>query len=69
MPKITEADILARAKANCAALGLQWDVAVSSRTTKGAKLNNGVLDESAHQTYLTEAHRQLLEESAKKSDV
>lgn len=64
MLNISDADILNRAKENCARDGLQWEPS-ASRVTGDKRPKTSALKESARQSYLTEAGRQLLEEAAR----
>lgn len=64
MLEIERADILKRAKQNCARAGLQWEPTIFFRIFGGGR-KAGVLDEFGRQSYLAEAHWQLLNEAAK----
>ena len=63
VPTIDDAAILARAKENCARNGLRWEAnGRLSLPSSGRKLAP-VLSPAARDEYLTQAHKQLLDEA------
>ena len=66
MTEVDEAAIEKRAKENCALNGLQWESDSLSRSAeRHGKKTGGMLDDATRKIYLTEAHRQLLDEAGK----
>jgi hypothetical protein len=66
---IEQEEILNRAKANCKNAGHRWDSNEEKAPLSGqfSPKTGALIDEAGRQRYLTEAHRQLLEEEEKKS--
>ena len=65
MTNVSKSGVLKRAKENCERAGLKWEPSVTRVTGDHRPKTGDVLDEFARQSYLKEAHRQLLEEAAR----
>jgi hypothetical protein len=64
MPKLTEVEVLRRAKENCARDGVIWDADYVRPTGRFARIKT-TLDQKGREEYLAQAKQQLIGERRK----